>query len=100
MEGGANALIEAVTSGVPVLGSRIDGSVGLLGEDYPGWFPPGDDAALAALIARAVDEPAFAQALRDACARAAPRFAPARERAAVRALVDNPDCSRPLHATP
>ena len=31
MEGGANAVIEAVVSGTPVLASRIDGNVGLLG---------------------------------------------------------------------
>jgi putative glycosyltransferase (TIGR04348 family) len=45
MEGGANALIEAVTSGVPVIGSDIPGNRGMLGADYPGWFPVGDDAA-------------------------------------------------------
>ena len=41
-EGGANAVSEAVAGGVPVLASRIDGSVGLLGRDYPGYFPVGD----------------------------------------------------------
>ncbi|HYF60972.1 MAG TPA: selenoneine biosynthesis selenosugar synthase SenB [Burkholderiaceae bacterium] len=89
MEGGANVLIEAVTSGVPVLGSRIPGSVGLLGEDYEGWFPVGDDAALAALIARCTAEPAFVERLRAQCAARAPRFAPERERSAVRALAHN-----------
>ena len=47
MEGGANVVIEAVRSGVPVLASRIDGNVGLLGADYDGYFPVGDAAALA-----------------------------------------------------
>lgn len=89
MEGGANVLIEAVTCGVPVLASRIDGSVGMLGEDYPGYFAVGDDAALAALIARCAGEQAFLQRLRAACAARAPLFAPDRERSAVRALVDN-----------
>ena len=51
IEGGANVVIEAVRSGVPVLASRIDGNVGLLGADYDGYFPVGDAAALAALIA-------------------------------------------------
>ena len=45
-EGGANVISEAVAAGVPVLASRIDGSVGLLGRDYPGYFPVGDTAAL------------------------------------------------------
>jgi putative glycosyltransferase (TIGR04348 family) len=89
MEGGANVLIEAVTCGVPVLASRIPGSVGMLGEDYPGYFPVGDDAALAALIARCQAEPAFLDALRARCAARAPLFAPALERAAVRSLAHN-----------
>jgi putative glycosyltransferase (TIGR04348 family) len=46
-EGGANVISEAVAAGVPVLASRIDGSVGLLGRDYPGYFPVGDTAARA-----------------------------------------------------
>jgi len=87
MEGGANVLIEALTSGVPVLASRIPGSVGLLGDDHPGLFAVGDDAALAALIVRCRDEPEFVDALRARGAAIAPRLAPARERAAVRALV-------------
>ena len=89
MEGGANVLIEAVTSGVPVLASRIGGSVGMLGPDYAGYFPVGDDAALAGLVARCVDEPAFLERLRAQCAARAPLFAPARERDAVRALAHN-----------
>ena len=89
MEGGANVLIEAVTSGVPVLASRIDGSVGLLDEDYPGYFPVGDAAALAALIDRAVTDADWLDGLRAACLARAARFDPALERAAVRALVDN-----------
>jgi putative glycosyltransferase (TIGR04348 family) len=89
MEGGANVLIEAVTCGVPVLASRIDGSVGLLGEDWPAYFEVGDDAGLAALVERCRDDPAFLADLRRRCARLAPRFEPARERAAVRALADN-----------
>jgi putative glycosyltransferase (TIGR04348 family) len=47
MEGGAHVLMEAVLCGTPVLASRIDGNVGMLGTDYGGYFPPGDAAALA-----------------------------------------------------
>jgi putative glycosyltransferase (TIGR04348 family) len=89
MEGGANVLIEAVTCAVPVLASRIPGSVGMLGESYEGYFPVGDDAALAALVARCQAEPAFVDRLRSQCSARAPRFAPERERAAVRALAHN-----------
>ena len=87
MEGGANVAIEAVTSGTPVLASRIAGSVGLLGEDWPAFFPVGDAAALAALVDRCLRDEAFVADLRARCAALAPRFAPAREREAVRALV-------------
>lgn len=86
MEGGANVLIEAVRSGVPVLASRIGGSTGLLGDDYPGLFEVGDDRALARLIERLRDDVAFASTLQARCAAAAPRFEPARECMQVRAL--------------
>ena len=89
IEGGANVLIEAVTAGVPVLASRIGGSIGLLGDDYAGLFPVGDDAALAALIRRCRDEPAFLERLRAHCRRRAQRFTPEREGAAVLGLAHN-----------
>jgi len=68
LEGGAHAVIEAVRSGVPVLGSRIDGNVGLLGHDYEGYFPVGDAAALAELMLRFRAEPSFAARLQAQCA--------------------------------
>ncbi len=86
MEGGANVVIEALRSGVPVLASRIDGNVGLLGRDYAGYFETGDAAALAALMQRFATDAAFAAHLRAQCALREPRFAPPVERAAVRTL--------------
>ncbi len=87
MEGGANVVIEAVRSGVPVLASRIDGNVGLLGTGYDGYFPVGDAAALAALARRFLSDAAFAERLRAQCAAREPLFLPSAERRAVRALV-------------
>ncbi|MBI4183648.1 MAG: TIGR04348 family glycosyltransferase [Proteobacteria bacterium] len=87
MEGGANVISEAVVAGVPVLASRIDGSVGLLGADYPGFFPVGDTAALRTLLLRAEREPAFLARLRRAAAARRPLFGPARERRAWRDLI-------------
>ncbi|MBW8896896.1 MAG: TIGR04348 family glycosyltransferase, partial [Massilia sp.] len=52
MEGGANVIIEAVTSGVPVLASCVSGNIGMLGEDYTGYFAPADAAGLARLVER------------------------------------------------
>lgn len=89
MEGGANVIIEAVRSGVPVIASRIGGSVGLLGADYPGLFPVGDDAALAELIWRARHEAGFLAGLRRHCEQRSALFDPERERDAVRALAHN-----------
>ena len=89
MEGGANVIIESVTSGVPVLASDISGNRGMLGEDYAGYFPVGDATALARLIERYAGDAGFARQLKAGCARRAPLFAPERERAAVLRLVDN-----------
>ena len=89
MEGGANVIIEAVTSGVPVLASDIDGNRGMLGASYAGYFAPVDATALAALIDRCALEPAFDALLRRQCALRAPLFAPGSEQAAVLDLVDN-----------
>jgi len=87
MEGGANVVIEAVTSGVPVLASRIPGNVGMLGRDYEGYFRPGNAAQLAAILERASRDAGFLERLRQQCAQRAPLFAPERERAEVIRLV-------------
>ncbi|MFD2365761.1 selenoneine biosynthesis selenosugar synthase SenB [Pseudoduganella sp. GCM10020061] len=86
MEGGANVIIEAVTSGVPVLASDIEGNRGMLGDDYPGYFPVGDAAALARMIDRSIADPAWYAQLRAQCARRAALFSPEAERSAVLAL--------------
>src|SRR5204862_7444558 len=82
MEGGANVVSEALVDGVPVLASRIPGSVGLLGARYPGFFPTGDSEALARLLRRCATDAAFYGRLAAWCADLAPRFEPGRERAA------------------
>lgn len=86
-EGGANVISEAAVAGVPVLASRIDGNIGLLGADYPGYFPVGNTEALARLIRKLEHEPQFVASLRKALARRAPLFRPAREIAAWRRLL-------------
>jgi putative glycosyltransferase (TIGR04348 family) len=87
IEGGANVVIEAVRSRVPVLASRIDGNVGLLGADYEGYFPVGDATALATLMQRFAAEPAFAARLAEQCAQREPLFTPEAEAAAVKGLL-------------
>ena len=87
MEGGAHVVIEAVRSGTPVLASRIDGNVGLLGENYDGYFPVGDASALATLLQRLREEPAMLPHLQRQCEERAPLFDPARESATLHALI-------------
>jgi putative glycosyltransferase (TIGR04348 family) len=87
-EGGANVISEAVAAGVPVLATRIDGSVGLLGRDYPGYFPVGDTEALAQLLRRIETDSAFLERVHRAIARRAHLFRPALEKAAWRKLID------------
>jgi glycosyltransferase involved in cell wall biosynthesis len=65
MEGGANVVCEALRIGVPVLASRIPGNVGLLGSAYAGYFPVGNDRALARLIDRAAHDARFYSKLKD-----------------------------------
>ena len=88
MEGGANAISEAIVASVPVISSHIDGSVGLLGEDYPGYFPVGETKALAELLERAETDSAFYADLNTRCAALAPKFDPRRERGAWANLLD------------
>lgn len=88
MEGGANVLIEAVTSGVPVVGSDIAGNRGMLGADYPGWFPVGDAQRLAELITAAARDPGYYARLAARCAERVSLFSPARECAAVCSLLE------------
>jgi putative glycosyltransferase (TIGR04348 family) len=89
MEGGAQAVIEAVTAHTPVIGSGIDGNAGLLGVHYEGLFTEGDLDAACRLIERTAREPRFLARLTWACDRRARLFAPVREARAVRRLVDN-----------
>lgn len=86
-EGGANVVSEALVSGLPVIASDIPGTRGLLGSSYPGYFPVGDDATLAALLLRAEEEPEFLAALGASGAARADLFTPAHERESLRRVV-------------
>lgn len=87
MEGGANAVGEAIAAGLPVLASDIPGNVGMLGEDYPGYYPAGDERALAELLRRAETDPHFYAELARGVSERAPLLGVERERAALAALV-------------
>jgi putative glycosyltransferase (TIGR04348 family) len=89
MEGGANVVSEAAVAGVPVVASDIAGSIGLLGEDYPGYYPVGDERALADVLGRAEREPAFYDMLTAGCRALQPRFTVNAETAAWARLLED-----------
>ena len=88
MEGGANAVAEALAAGVPVIASRVAGNVGMLGEDYPGYYPVGDEKYLALLLERTETDAAFHELLKARCASRRPLTVPEREREALGGLLE------------
>ncbi len=98
MEGGANVLGEAIALRVPVLASRIDGNIGLLGANYPGYYDVGSTASLRRLLQRFIEDRRFRRALRDDIARLAPLVRPARERRAWAKLLSELRASAPRSA--
>lgn len=87
-EGGANVVTEALALGVPPISTRIPGSTGLLGTDYPGYFRAGDAVDLARVLRAAEeDSEGFYGLLRQRCAELRHLADPARERDAWAALL-------------
>jgi glycosyltransferase involved in cell wall biosynthesis len=78
-----------VVDGVPVLASRIDGNLGLLGRDYPALYEPVDTAALANLMSRVERDQSFYQELKNWSQRLAPLFSPQRELVSWRELLES-----------
>src|ERR1043166_6450819 len=66
-EGGSNVISEALALGVPIVASRIAGSIGLFGAEYPGYFPVEETTALARLLEKVELEPHFYQVLSAWC---------------------------------
>jgi putative glycosyltransferase (TIGR04348 family) len=87
MEGGANAVAEALAAGVPVIASRIAGNVGMLGENYPGYYPVGDEKGLALLLDQTETDATFRELLKARCAERRPLTLPERERRALGGLL-------------
>jgi len=88
MEGGANVICEAARIGTPVLASRVSGNVGMLGRDYPGFYPLFDTDALARRLLRAAGEPRVLARLKTALRARRRLFAPQAEGAALAAVID------------
>jgi hypothetical protein len=59
LEGVTPFLNDALAAGLPVIASLESGKGGLLGQDYSGYFPAGDEARLARQISRAEHDPDY-----------------------------------------
>lgn len=95
MEGGAHVVMEAVMSGTPVLASRIDGNVGMLGADYGGYFDCGDAQQLTDALIACRDSQSSPNSpssklnqLARQCSLRAPLFEPEAEKAALLSIFD------------
>ena len=88
MEGGANVVSEALVAGVPIIASDISGNIGLLGEDYPGYYRVKDTDGLRALLVRAENDVDFLTDLERRCKALASRFTPENESAAWKSVLD------------
>lgn len=86
-EGGANVISEAIVAGVPVIASNIPGNSGLLGKDYPGLYPLGDERALADKLIQAENDQDYLARHEAACKALLPRFLPEQESHAWNKLV-------------
>ena len=87
MEGGANVICEALAAGVPVIASDIAGNIGMLGADYAGYYPCGDEQALAKLLWRTESDAVFYAQLQAQCAARRPLFTPEQESAGLENLL-------------
>lgn len=88
-EGGPTVATEALACGVGVLSTHTPAAEGLLGRDHPGLFPRGDAGALATLLRRAEEDPAFLASIRARSEMARPAVDPGREAADLRELVES-----------
>lgn len=87
MEGGANVVGESISVQTPVVASRISGTIGLLGKDYPGFYDVGDTSGLQRLLLAAEGDREFYQSLVTACAERRWQFEPECERLAWKSLL-------------
>ena len=87
MEGGAHVVSEAIALGIPVIASDIPGNRGLLGDDYLGYYPVGDEAELASLLYRAESTPDFYSALKKQIDIRKDLVSPERERQSIQELM-------------
>ena len=87
-EGGANVVSEALVADVPVIASDIAGNTGLIGADYGGYFPVGNEKALAELLWKIESDHEFFESLQNYGRKRAKDFTPEREQQALADLIN------------
>lgn len=73
-EGAPNVLFEAIGWRLPIIASKIDGHVGVLGADYGGYFKVGDTDGLQSLLVRCATDKAFYSQLVSSVERLAKKY--------------------------
>ena len=89
MEGGANVISEACVAGMPVIASKIDGSIGLLGKSYPGYYPYAETNSLRQLLLKTESSPHFLKKLSTSCKGKAKLFTYTKEKNNLKRLLND-----------
>ncbi len=92
-EGGPSVLAEALLASTPIVSTRTDGALGMLGAGHPGLFDVGDEAALRRLLLHAEADANFLSELQAAGDLRRGAFSRELERAALRDLLAGLDSS-------
>jgi len=78
-EGAPNVLFEAIGHRLPIIASKIDGHVGVLGSDYRGYFKVGDTNGLQRLLMRCATDEKFYRQLVSSVDKLAQKYRPGNE---------------------
>ena len=89
MEGGAHVVTEAIAIGVPVIASDIPGNRGLLGDDYPGYYPVGDEKALAKILKKTESDASFYKSLEAHITKRVCYTQPSAEKRSIKSLMES-----------
>lgn len=79
---------EALAADLPVIASAVSGNIGMLGQDYAGYYPYGDENSLSKLLYRAESEPEFYNLLKTQCAARKALIQPQQESTGLQRLLE------------
>lgn len=79
-EGAGRVVGEAIELGVPIISTRNSGVLGVLGDDYEGYYPVSDSNLLSKMLMRVEEDPNFLQTLHEQCQSKAHLFCPELEK--------------------